>query len=102
MFQQVEILPWIISLTLLQIPAAKSLKENKRNKALLPVFCHVTTEAKFKRLRLLGLCRKACSSKYGSFYFYVVMRVQTLAYTVVGVLPFRDDRGQTSKHPNQE
>lgn len=57
---------------------------------------------KVRGLFLLGLCRKAGSSKYGSLYFHVVMRVQTLANTVVGILPFWDDRGQTSKHPDKK
>lgn len=50
-------------------------------------------------LSLLWLCREACSSKYGSLHFYVVVRVQTLANAVVGIFPLRDDWCQTTKHP---
>lgn len=51
---------------------------------------------------LLGLCREACSSKYGSLHFYIVMRVQTLANTVMGILPLWDDGGQTTEHPENK
>lgn len=50
---------------------------------------------------LLRLCRETCSSKNSSLHFHIVMRVQALPNTMVGILPLWDDGGQTTEHPEQ-
>lgn len=50
---------------------------------------------------LLWLCRETCSSKNSSLHFHIVMRVQALPNTVVGILPLWDDGSQTTEHPEQ-
>lgn len=83
------------------MPAAKSLKQNTNEAAL---FRDVALGLPGRRtaLSLLGLRGEARSGKHSGLHLDVVMRVQTLANGVVGVLPLRDDGGQTAEHPGEQ